>query len=211
MISSCRFALAGMAVIFCAAAGIAAVEEGRTVVVKGDRCEWRFLPIDGTSMLPTEYMCTGKNREVEEEVHLAPFWIASSAVTRRQFAEIMPASPLPRSRNHVSTKQTIPTRLSIASHGWRRLNSARDSMRNIAENCQKDIFCNCQSPLNGRMRFGSWRKRKSSPVPSVVCSSLARGAEASCEHIATGIWILQGEERRWSGILPSIMLYCRLT
>ena len=92
MISSCRFVVAEMAVIFCAAAGIAAVEEGRTVVVKGDRCEWRFLPIDGTSMLPTEYMCTGKNREVEEEVHLAPFWIASSAVTRRQFAEIMGVS-----------------------------------------------------------------------------------------------------------------------
>ena len=58
-------------------------------VIKADGLEWRFLPIDGTSMLPTEYMCTGKNREVEEEVHLAPFWIASAPVTRRQFVEIM--------------------------------------------------------------------------------------------------------------------------
>ena len=66
MKSSCKFILAGMAVIFCAAAGIAAVEEGRTVVVKGDGPEWRFLPIDGVSMLPTEYMCTGEKREEEE-------------------------------------------------------------------------------------------------------------------------------------------------
>ena len=89
MKSSCTFVLAGMATVFCAVAGIAAIEEGHAVVVKGDGCEWRFLLIDGTTMLPTEYMRTGEKREEEEEVRLAPFWIASAPITRRQFAEIM--------------------------------------------------------------------------------------------------------------------------
>ena len=89
MKSSCKFILAGMATVFCAVAGIAAIEEGHAVVVKGDGCEWRFLLIDGTTMLPTEYVRTGEKREEEEEVRLAPFWIASAPITRRQFAEIM--------------------------------------------------------------------------------------------------------------------------
>lgn len=89
MKSSCKFVLAGMAAVFCAVAGIAAIEEGHAVVVKGDGCEWRFLLIDGTTMLPTEYVRTGEKREEEEEVRLAPFWIASAPITRRQFAEIM--------------------------------------------------------------------------------------------------------------------------
>lgn len=89
MKSSCKFVLAGMATVFCAVGGIAAIEEGHAVVVKGDGCEWRFLLIDGTTMLPTEYVRTGEKREEEEEVRLAPFWIASAPITRRQFAEIM--------------------------------------------------------------------------------------------------------------------------
>ena len=86
---SCKFVLAGIAIVFCVASGIAATEKRHAVVVEGDKCEWSFLPIEGTTRLPVEYMRTGENREVEEEVHLAPFWIASAPVTKRQFAEVM--------------------------------------------------------------------------------------------------------------------------
>ena len=36
------------------------------LVIKADGLEWRFLLIDGTTMLPTEYVRTGEKREEED-------------------------------------------------------------------------------------------------------------------------------------------------
>ena len=37
---SCKFVLAGIAIVFCVVSGIAATEKGHAVVVEGDKCEW---------------------------------------------------------------------------------------------------------------------------------------------------------------------------
>lgn len=89
MKSSYTFVLVGMAAVFCAVADIAAADAGRALVVKGEGCEWRFLPVEGTSQLPLEFMRTGKNREKTASVTMPTFWIAEKMVTEGEFASLM--------------------------------------------------------------------------------------------------------------------------
>ena len=82
-------AVVTVAVVIAAGNVLAKTNTAEVVEIADGETKWRFLPINGTTALPTEYMRTGEKREVEEEVRLNPFWIASAPVTRRQFAEIM--------------------------------------------------------------------------------------------------------------------------
>lgn len=82
-------AVVTVAVVIAAGNVLAKTNTAEVVEIADGETKWRFLPINGTTALPTEYMRTGEKREVEEEVRLDPFWIASAPVTRRQFAEIM--------------------------------------------------------------------------------------------------------------------------
>ena len=43
--------------------------------------KWRFVPVEGTSQLPLEFMRTGENREKREPTAIDRYWIAEKMVT----------------------------------------------------------------------------------------------------------------------------------
>ena len=51
--------------------------------------KWRFVPVEGTSQLPLEFMRTGENREKREPVTIDRYWIAEKMVTEGEFAAVM--------------------------------------------------------------------------------------------------------------------------
>lgn len=67
--------------------GSAADED--SLVIRGEECEWRFLPVEGESQLPLTFMRTGEAREKMEFVNLPRFWIAERPVTEREYAFVM--------------------------------------------------------------------------------------------------------------------------
>ncbi len=51
--------------------------------------KWRFVPVEGTSQLPLEFMRTGENREKRKPVTIDRYWIAEKMVTEGEFAAVM--------------------------------------------------------------------------------------------------------------------------
>ena len=50
--------------------------------------KWRFVPVEGTSQLPLEFMRTGENREKREPMAIDRYWIAEKMVTEGEFAAV---------------------------------------------------------------------------------------------------------------------------
>ena len=53
------------------------------------RMRLRFVPVNGTSLLPLEFMHSGKDRNKTEAVTIDQYWIADAMVTEGCFADVM--------------------------------------------------------------------------------------------------------------------------
>lgn len=60
-----------------------------TVEIKSKGCVFKFAAIDGESELPLRHMRTGGNDMEMTKVRLPRYWIASTPISTRQFAEVM--------------------------------------------------------------------------------------------------------------------------
>ena len=71
-------------------AGKVLAETNSTGVVEiaDGEMKWRFVPVEGTSQLPLEFMRTGENREKREPVTIERYWIAEKMVTEGEFAAV---------------------------------------------------------------------------------------------------------------------------
>lgn len=78
--------VAAMAAMVCVAKETRSV--GNIEIVDGEH-KWRFVSVEGTSQLPIEYMCTGKNFEKRWPVTMDRYWIADKMVTEGEFAMVM--------------------------------------------------------------------------------------------------------------------------
>lgn len=61
--------------------------DGVVEIVDGLRT-WRFLPVDGISNLPLEFMMTGANKTNLVAVSMPKFWISDTMVTEEDFARL---------------------------------------------------------------------------------------------------------------------------
>lgn len=61
---------------------------GESAIVDG-RLRLRFVPVNGTSQLPLEFMHSGENRDKTETVTIDQYWIADTMVTEGCFADVM--------------------------------------------------------------------------------------------------------------------------
>lgn len=78
------------AVASLAAGGaLAGTNSSDVLEIADDGMKWRFVPVEGTSQLPLEFMRTGKNRDKREPVTIDRFWIAEKMVTEGEFAAVM--------------------------------------------------------------------------------------------------------------------------
>ena len=79
-----------MAAAVLAACGAFANEDSaESILIVDGAMKMRFLPVDGTSQLPIEFMSTGENREKLSPVTMPKFWIADRMVTEGEYAAIM--------------------------------------------------------------------------------------------------------------------------
>jgi formylglycine-generating enzyme required for sulfatase activity len=79
-----------MAAAVLAACGPFANEDSaESILIVDGVMKMRFLPVDGTSQLPIEFMSTGENREKLSPVTMPKFWIADRMVTEGEYAAIM--------------------------------------------------------------------------------------------------------------------------
>lgn len=79
-----------MAAAVLAACGAFANEDSaESILIVDESMKMRFLPVDGTSQLPIEFMSTGENREKLSPVTMPKFWIADRMVTEGEYAAIM--------------------------------------------------------------------------------------------------------------------------
>ena len=79
-----------MAAAALAACGAFANEDSaESILIVDGAMKMRFLPVDGTSQLPIEFMSTGENREKLSPVTMPKFWIADRMVTEGEYAAIM--------------------------------------------------------------------------------------------------------------------------
>lgn len=79
-----------MAAAVIAACGAFANEDSaESILIVDGAMKMRFLPVDGTSQLPIEFMSAGENREKLSPVTMPKFWIADRMVTEGEYTAIM--------------------------------------------------------------------------------------------------------------------------
>ena len=78
-----------VAVVIAACGAFAVANSAESILIVDGAMKMRFLPVDGTSQLPIEFMSTGENREKLSPVTMPKFWIADRMVTEGEYAAIM--------------------------------------------------------------------------------------------------------------------------
>ena len=76
------------AVLIAAGNVFANTNSAEVVEIADGGLKWRFVPVEGTSQLPLEFMRTGENREKREPVTIDRYWIAEKMVTEGEFAAV---------------------------------------------------------------------------------------------------------------------------
>ena len=77
------------AVVIAACGAFANEDSAESILIVDGSMKMRFLPVDGTSQLPIEFMSTGETREKLSPVTMPKFWIADRMVTEGEYAAIM--------------------------------------------------------------------------------------------------------------------------
>ena len=76
------------AVLIAAGNVFANTNSAEVVEIADGGLKWRFVPVEGTSQLPLEFMRTGENREKREPTAIDRYWIAEKMVTEGEFAAV---------------------------------------------------------------------------------------------------------------------------
>ena len=84
-----RMMMVTVAVVIAAGKILAKTNSAEVVEIADGGMKWRFVPVEGTSKLPLEFMRTGKNREQTVSVTMPKFWIAEKMVTEGEFAAVI--------------------------------------------------------------------------------------------------------------------------
>ena len=84
-----RIMMMTVAVVITACNVLANTNSAEVVEIADGGLKWRFVPVEGTSQLPLEFMRTGENREKRESVTIDRYWIAEKMVTEGEFAAVM--------------------------------------------------------------------------------------------------------------------------